>query len=78
VAISSSNGLKAVELAVRRMQEGVDPLDAAIAGVNLVEDDPADMTVGTAAFPTRKSGPARRLRHARSHGPRRGGGALEG
>src|SRR5438477_7306759 len=51
VAISSANGLKAVELAVRRMQEGADPLEAAIAGVNLVEDDPADMTVGYGGVP---------------------------
>src|SRR5438067_939981 len=51
VAVSSANGLRAVELAVRRMQEGADPLDAAIAGVNLVEDDPTDMTVGYGGIP---------------------------
>src|SRR5438067_11590185 len=51
VAVSSANGLRAVELAVRRMQEGADPLDAAIAGVNLVEDDPTDMTVGYGGLP---------------------------
>jgi len=51
VAVSSANGLRAVELAVRRMQEGADPLDAAIAGVNLVEDDPTDMTVGYGGVP---------------------------
>ena len=51
VAVSSANGLKAVELAVRRMQQGADPLDAAIAGVNLVEDDPSDMTVGYGGIP---------------------------
>src|SRR5260370_41548457 len=28
------------------MRAGADPLDAAIAGVNLVEDDPNDMSVG--------------------------------
>src|SRR5207245_8146495 len=41
----------AVELALRRLQEGADPLDAAVAGVNLVEDDPADMTVGYGGVP---------------------------
>src|SRR5215471_19715145 len=51
VAISSSNGLRAVALAFERMRAGADPLDAAIAGVNLVEDDPADMTVGYGAIP---------------------------
>jgi N4-(beta-N-acetylglucosaminyl)-L-asparaginase len=51
VAVSSSNGLKAVELAVKQMSAGADPLDAAIAGVNLVEDDPTDMTVGYGGVP---------------------------
>ncbi|TMA85677.1 MAG: N(4)-(beta-N-acetylglucosaminyl)-L-asparaginase [Deltaproteobacteria bacterium] len=49
--MSSANGLRAVELALRRLQEGADPLDAAVAGVNLVEDDPADMTVGYGGVP---------------------------
>ena len=51
VAISSSNGLHAVERAVRGMSSGEDPLDAAIAGVNIVEDDPNDMTVGYGGIP---------------------------
>jgi len=51
VAVSSSNGLRAVELAVKQMSSGADPLDAAIAGVNLVEDDPNDMTVGYGGVP---------------------------
>src|SRR5205085_8821542 len=51
IAVSSANGLRAVELAVRRMQEGADPLEAAVAGVNIVEDDPADMTVGYGGVP---------------------------
>jgi len=51
VAVSSANGLRAVERAVARMKEGQDPLDAAIEGVNLVEDDPADMSVGYGGVP---------------------------
>jgi N4-(beta-N-acetylglucosaminyl)-L-asparaginase len=51
VAISSSNGVRAVERAVQLMQQGADPLDAAIAGVNIVEDDPNDMTVGYGGVP---------------------------
>ncbi|HEX9574580.1 MAG TPA: N(4)-(beta-N-acetylglucosaminyl)-L-asparaginase [Myxococcales bacterium] len=51
VAISSSNGLRAAERAVHLLQQGSDPLDAAIAGVNIVEDDPADMTVGYGGVP---------------------------
>src|SRR5262249_36662785 len=51
VAVSSANGIVAVGKAVELMQKGVDPLDAAIAGVNIVEDDPNDMTVGYSAIP---------------------------
>ena len=51
VAISSANGIKAVARAVELMSKGADPLDAAIAGVNLVEDDPNDMTVGYGGVP---------------------------
>ena len=51
VAVSSSNGLRAVARAVERMGAGADPLDAAIAGVNIIEDDPNDMTVGYGGVP---------------------------
>ena len=51
VAISSSNGLRAVERAVQLIREGADPLDAAVAGVNIVEDDPNDVTVGYGGVP---------------------------
>ena len=51
VAIASSNGLRAVERAAALLREGKDPLDAAVAGVNLVEDDPNDMTVGYGGVP---------------------------
>jgi N4-(beta-N-acetylglucosaminyl)-L-asparaginase len=51
VAVASSNGVKAVGKAVELMSQGVDPLDAAIAGVNIVEDDPKDMTVGYGGVP---------------------------
>ncbi len=51
VVVGSSNGLKAAELALQRIQAGTDPLDAIIAGVNLVEDDPKDMSVGYGGIP---------------------------
>ena len=51
VVVGSSNGLKAAELAVQRMLAGADPLDAVIAGANLVEDDPKDMSVGYGGIP---------------------------
>jgi len=74
VAVSSSNGVKAVELAVRRMQEGADPLDAAIAGVNLVEDDPADMTVGYGGVPNEEG--VVQLDASVMHGPTGRAGAV--
>lgn len=51
VAISSFNGLKAVEIAVQRMTEGWRPVDAAVAGVSVVEDDPEDDGVGIGGLP---------------------------
>jgi N4-(beta-N-acetylglucosaminyl)-L-asparaginase len=49
--IASANGARAVELAMKMLGEGADPLDAAIAGVNLVEDDPNDQSVGLGGLP---------------------------
>lgn len=51
VAVSSANGLRAVERAIAMVKEGRDPLDAVIAGVNLVEEDPSDLTVGLGGLP---------------------------
>jgi N4-(beta-N-acetylglucosaminyl)-L-asparaginase len=50
-AISSGNGLRAVNRAVELMKQGVDTLDAAIAGVNINEDDPEDDSVGLGGLP---------------------------
>jgi N4-(beta-N-acetylglucosaminyl)-L-asparaginase len=51
VAIASHNGLAAVKLAVEKMMAGAVPVDAAVAGVNLVEADPDDITVGYGGLP---------------------------
>ncbi len=51
IAVASANGLKAVELAVQRMNEGWRPIDAAVAGVELVENDPEDDSVGIGGLP---------------------------
>ncbi|HTO95455.1 MAG TPA: N(4)-(beta-N-acetylglucosaminyl)-L-asparaginase [Myxococcales bacterium] len=74
VAISSSNGLKSVELAVKQMAGGADPLDAAIAGVNLVEDDPNDMTVGYGGIPNEEG--VVQLDSCVMHGPTGRAGAV--
>jgi len=51
VAVSSMNGSAAVKLAVERMVADVPPVDAAVAGVGLVEADPEDVTVGYGGLP---------------------------
>lgn len=49
--VSSGNGLRATEKAMDILKAGGDPLDAVIAGVNVVEDDPDDMSVGYGGLP---------------------------
>jgi N4-(beta-N-acetylglucosaminyl)-L-asparaginase len=46
VVIASANGLRATARAMEMIQRGEDTLDAVVAGVNLVEEDPEDMSVG--------------------------------
>ncbi|HET6372907.1 MAG TPA: N(4)-(beta-N-acetylglucosaminyl)-L-asparaginase [Candidatus Polarisedimenticolia bacterium] len=54
VVISSHNGLKAIEKAMDKIAKGADGLDAVIAGVNLVEEDPDDITVGYGGLPNER------------------------
>jgi N4-(beta-N-acetylglucosaminyl)-L-asparaginase len=49
--ISSDNGIRGVKVAYDRMVAGADPLDAAIAGVNIQELDPEDQSVGLGGLP---------------------------
>ena len=51
VAISSGNGERATAKAMELISKGNDALDAVIAGVNIVEDDPDDITVGLGGLP---------------------------
>ncbi len=51
VAVASENGIEAVAVAVRRMQAGAAPVDAAVDGVAVVEADPEDVTVGYGGLP---------------------------
>lgn len=74
IAISSSNGLDAVTRAVELMRKGSDPLDAAIAGVNLVEDDPKDHTVGYGGLPNEDG--VVELDAGVMHGPTANGGSV--
>ncbi len=49
--VASANGLRGVKVAYDQIVAGEDPLDAAIAGVNLQELDPDDQSVGLGGLP---------------------------
>lgn len=51
VVVTSSNGVQAAHTAREALIKGYDPLDAAIAGVNVNELDPNDVTVGYGGIP---------------------------
>jgi N4-(beta-N-acetylglucosaminyl)-L-asparaginase len=51
VCISSANGISAITKAVEVMRSGGSTMDAVIAGVNIVEDDPNDNSVGYGGLP---------------------------
>ena len=51
ISISSGNGRHSTARAVEMMGAGKDTLDAVIAGVNIVEADPKDMSVGYGGLP---------------------------
>jgi len=73
-AISSGNGLPAVNRTVDLMKKGVDTLDAAIAGVNINEDDPNDDSVGYGGLPNEDG--VVELDSCVMHGPTKRAGAV--
>lgn len=74
VSISSSNGIRAVDEAMEQMRQGTDTLEAAVSGVNIVEEDPEDMTVGYGGLPNYLG--EVQLDAQVWHGPTRGAGAV--
>ena len=74
IVVASANGLRAVEKAMELIKAGADPLDAAIAGVAIVEADPNDHTVGYGGIPNEDG--VVELDAAVMHGPTHGGGAV--
>lgn len=74
VTISSANGLRATEKAMQLLREGKDPLDAVIAGVNIIENDPDDFTVGYGGLPNEDG--VVELDASVMHGPTHNGGAV--
>jgi N4-(beta-N-acetylglucosaminyl)-L-asparaginase len=73
-AISSKNGIRAVEKAWQMVRDGADTLDAAVAGVTLVEDDPEDFSVGFGGLPNENG--VVELDAAVMHGPTHRAGAV--
>jgi N4-(beta-N-acetylglucosaminyl)-L-asparaginase len=72
--VSSRNGLRATEKAMELLKQGKDPLDAVIAGVNIVESDPNDRSVGYGGLPNEEG--VVELDSSVMHGPTHNGGAV--
>ncbi|MBD3298945.1 MAG: twin-arginine translocation signal domain-containing protein [candidate division Zixibacteria bacterium] len=72
--VSSANGQEATRTAYEMITAGRDPLDAVIAGVNIVEDDPEDTSVGLGGLPNEDG--VVELDAAVMHGPTHRAGAV--
>jgi N4-(beta-N-acetylglucosaminyl)-L-asparaginase len=72
--ISSANGLRATAKAMELIQRGDDTLEAVVAGVNIVEEDPEDQSVGYGGLPNEDG--VVQLDSSVMHGPTRGAGAV--
>ncbi len=72
--VSSRNGLQAVGRAMEILQTSGDTLEAVVSGVNMVEADPNDMTVGYGGLPNADG--VGQLDSQVWHGPTRGAGAV--
>jgi N4-(beta-N-acetylglucosaminyl)-L-asparaginase len=73
-SIASHNGLEATRRAYALLGQGVDTLDAVVAGVTLVEDDPTETTVGYGGLPNEAG--VVELDAAVMHGPTHRAGAV--
>ena len=74
IVISSANGVAACAKALEVIRAGGDTLDAVIAGVNIVELDPNDNSVGYGGLPNEEG--VVELDASVMHGPTRRGGAV--
>src|SRR5437667_372247 len=72
--MASGNGRHAAAKAMELILEGKDALDAVIVGVNLVEDDPKDTSVGYGGLPNEDG--VVELDASCMHGPSRRAGAV--
>ena len=76
IVISSANGLQACKKAMDMLKTGADTLDAVIAGVNIVELDPNDHSVGYGGLPNEEG--VVELDASVMHGPTRRCGSVAG
>ncbi len=76
IVIASGNGMRTVEKAMDLLKNKADPLDAVIAGVNIVEEDPDDMSVGYGGLPNEDM--EVELDASVMHGPTHNAGAVAG
>ena len=74
VAVASANGRHTVRHALEVIRGGGDTLQAVVEGVNLVELDPEDMSVGFGGLPNEEG--VVQLDSSVMHGPSRGAGAV--
>src|SRR4051812_47011958 len=74
IVISSENGLRACARAMQGLAAGSDTLDAVIAGVNIVEEDPEDTSVGYGGLPNEEG--VVELDASVMHGPTRRAGSV--
>ena len=74
VSVASANGLEVVATAIREVAGGASTIDAVVAGVNLVELDPGDTSVGYGGLPNAEG--VVQLDSSVMHGPTRGAGAV--
>lgn len=72
--VASGNGIRATEKAMELLSQGEDPLEAVIAGVNIVEDDPDEISVGFGGLPNEEG--IVELDASVMHGPSHNGGAV--
>lgn len=72
--VASANGLAAVARAIEELAAGADTIDAVVRGVNLVEEDPEDSSVGYGGLPNADG--VVQLDASLMHGPTRGAGAV--
>jgi len=74
VCVASGNGLGAVSRAIEELGNGASTIEAIVRGVNLVEEDPNDSSVGYGGLPNEQG--VVQLDSSLMHGPTRGAGAV--